>query len=256
VLYYFMSLFIHSENQTLLWNIVSNMDITKSVFVDGSPQKAIWFKNIIEEFYIKCYGRVLSTSELRDLNRAVLSHMTENLRSIKSRSTVQPQQQQQQQQQSKSTAHEEPRTVYSRNNGQTNEYNQQFSNRQQEYENMIKRPSPPEPNFSENIKDEPISNMEELLKQQQKQREYELNSIMPAPIQSARETIKIHNQEDISVGADRVLDEARAKKVSWSDEINIQGELLTIKEQLARLLTMVEELRCVSKSGASEEIIM
>ena len=255
MLYYFMSLFIHSENQTLLWNIVSNMDITKSVFVDGSPQKAIWFKNIIEEFYIKCYGRTLSTTELRDLNRAVLSHMTENLRSIKSRSTVQSQQQ------SKSTTHEEPQTLYSRNNGQTNEYNQQFSNRQQEYENMIKRPTPPEPNFIENIKDEPISNMEELLKQQQKQREYEVSSIMPAPIQSTRETIKIHKQEDINVGADRVLDVPLAKKVSWSDETNIKNELLVIKEQLAQLLTIVEELRYANKSGANkgratEEILL
>jgi hypothetical protein len=225
------------------------MDITKSVFVDGSPQKAIWFKNIIEEFYIKCYGRTLSTFELRELNRAVLSHMTENLRSIKGRSVVQTQK-------SVPVVNQEPQTVYSRNNGQTNEYNQQFSNRQQEYENMIKRPTPPEPNFSENIKDEPISNMEELLKQQQQQREYEISSIMPAPIQSVRETIKIHKQEDISIGADRVIDDSKAKKVSWSDEINIQNELLTIKEQLAQLLSIVEELRSVNKNGATEGITL
>ena len=242
-----MSLFIHSENQTLLWNIVSNMDITKSVFVDGSPQKAIWFKNIIEEFYIKYYGRTLSTSELRELNRAVLSHMTENLRSIKGRSMVQSQK-------SVPVVNQEPQTVYSRNNGQTNEYNQQFSNRQQEYENMMKRPNPPEPNFSDNIKDEPISNMEELLKQQQQQREYELNSIRPVIDASVRETIKIHKQEDISIGADRVIDDSKTKKVSWSDEINIQNELLTIKEQLAQLLIIVEELRGVKKSGATEGI--
>ena len=242
-----MSLFIHSENQTLLWNIVSNMDITKSVFVDGSPQKAIWFKNIIEEFYIKYYGRTLSTSELRELNRAVLSHMTENLRSIKGRSMVQSQK-------SVPVVNQEPQTVYSRNNGQTNEYNQQFSNRQQEYENMMKRPNPPEPNFSDNIKDEPISNMEELLKQQQQQREYELNSIRPVIDASVRETIKIHKQEDISIGADRVIDDSKTKKVSWSDEINIQNELLTIKEQLAQLLIIVEELLGVTKSGATEGI--
>ena len=96
--------------------------------------------------------------------------------------------------------------------------------------------------------------MEELLKQQQQQREYELNSIRPVIDASVRETIKIHKQEDISIGADRVIDDSKAKKVSWSDEINIQNELLTIKEQLAQLLIIVEELRGVKKSGATEGI--
>jgi len=250
-----MSLFIHSENQTLLWNVISNMDITKSVFVEGSPQKNAWFKNIIEEFYIKNYGRNLSVPDLRELNRSVIAHMTENLRSIQNRSAVSYQQNQ--------TVYQEPQTLYSRNNqpvsniNKSDEYNQQFSRRQQEYENMMKKPNPPEVKFSDNIKDEPISNMEELLRQQQKQREYEINSIMPAPIQTnERETIKIHRQEDIIVGVDSVLDDSKPKKVSWSDENDIRNELLTIKQQLAQVLITLEQIRnCNQTAKDSEEKI-
>jgi hypothetical protein len=247
-----MSLFIHSENQTLLWNIISNMEITKTVFVEGSPQKSAWFKNIIEEFYIKNYSRNLTTNDLRDLNRSVVSYMVENMRSVQNRSSAY------QSEAPKRTVYQEPQTVYSRNNQQasivnkTDEYNQQFSRRQQEYESMVKKPLPPEVNFSDNIKDEPISNMEELLKQQQRQREYELNSVRPAPPQPERETIKIHIQEDIAVGADRVLEESKSKKVSWSDETDIRNDLASIKTQLAQLLTIVEELRGANKNGTDE----
>jgi hypothetical protein len=228
------------------------MEITKAVFVEGSPQKSAWFKNIIEEFYIKNFSRNLTTNDLRDLNRAVVSYMVENLRSVQNRSVAYQSEAQ------KKVVYQEPQTVYSRNNQQasimnkTDEYNEQFSRRQQEYESMVKKPLAPEVKFSDNIKDEPISNMEELLKQQQRQREYELNSIRPAPPQPERETIKIHIQEDISVGVDSVLEESKSKKVSWSDEADIRNELLTIKTQLSQLLSIVEELRGVNKGGASE----
>lgn len=250
MLCYFMSLFIHSENQTLLWNIISNMEITKAVFVEGSPQKSAWFKNIIEEFYIKNYSRNLNANDLRDLNRSVVSYMVENLRSVQNRSIAYQSEAQ------KKVVYQEPHTVYSRNNQQqsilqkTDDYNQQFSRRQQEYESMVKKPLPPEVNFSDNIKDEPISNMEELLKQQQRQREYELSSIRP--VQTERETIKIHSQEDIAVGADRVIDEAKPKKVSWSDETDIKNDLILIKTQLAQLLSVVEELRNTNRRDAEE----
>jgi len=249
-----MSLFIHSENQVLLWNLISNMDITKAVFVEGSPQKSAWFKNIIEEFYIKNYSRNLTMNDLRDLNRSVISYMVENLRSVQNRNIAYRAEAQ------KKVVYQEPQTVYSRNNQQqsivnkTDEYNEQFSRRQQDYESMVKKPSPPEANFSDNIKDEPISNMEELLKQQQRQREYELNSVRPPPpVQTEREIIKIHSQEDIAVGIDRVLEEAKPKKVSWSDETDIRNELFTIKSQLAQLLNIVEELRGTNKNEATEE---
>jgi hypothetical protein len=50
-----------------------------------------------------------------------------------------------------------------------------------------------------------------------------------------------------------VLEEAKPKKVSWSDETDIRNELFTIKSQLAQLLSIVEELRGANKNEATEE---
>jgi len=231
-----MSLFIHSQNQSLLWNIISNMDITRTIFVEGSPQKSIWFKNIIEEFYIKYYGRKLSLDELRELNRQVITYMVDNLKTIH-RNTAKPQLVQTQVQL-------EPQTVYSRNAPQ--EYNEQFDKRQKEYETMVKKPLPPEVNFSENIKDEPISNMEELIKEQMQMREYEISSMLrPGPVVQVPTTnnITIHKEENVALEHDKEIDEIKSKKVSWSDESTIQQDLDLIKGQIADLYNIVQQLQ-------------
>lgn len=233
-----MSLFIHAQNQSLLWNIVSNMEITKAIFVEGSPQKSIWFKNIIEEFYIKYYGRNLSLDELRELNRNVISYMVENLKTIY-REAARPQARPQ-------NVTAEPQTIYSRN--APLEYNEQFDLRQKEYETMVKKPLPPEVNFSENIKDEPISNMEELIKNQLQMREYEISSVpRPGPVNSVTlptsNNITIHKEETVSVEPDKEIDETRSKHVSWSDEATIQQDLDLIKGQIADLYNIVQQLQ-------------
>jgi MinD-like ATPase involved in chromosome partitioning or flagellar assembly len=62
-----------------------------------------------------------------------------------------------------------------------NMYADQFNTRQQEYTNMGKPPAPPIANFSEKVEDEAITNMDELLQQQIKQREYDVAMVKPTP---------------------------------------------------------------------------
>lgn len=241
-----MSLFIHSENQTLLWNIISNMDITNAVFVQGSPQKSIWFKNIIEEFYIKIYGKQLTVVELRELNRQVITYMTNNLREIQKKVSRQlvltepPK--------PKQNVFYEPKTEYSRNSagGNSEIYNDIFSKRQKDYEAMIVKPVPPKVEFSENLKDEPISNMEELLKAQQKQREYDMQSQITPPLNTAHPKVMI-SKEDISLPIDDIIENDLKKKVTWSDEHEIKDEIkndiLLLKSQLKTVTEKIDNLR-------------
>jgi hypothetical protein len=231
-----MSLFIHSENQTLLWNIISNMEITNAVFVQGSPQKSIWFKNIIEEFYIKIYGKQLSLVELRELNRQVISYMIENLREFQKKVTRQPVIAET----PKQNVFHEHQTEYSRNSavGNSEIYNDLFSKRQKDYEAMVTKPLPPKVEFSETLKDEPISNMEELIKAQQQQRDYDMRVLEQNPINQAHPKVMI-SKEDISVPIDGIIDNDPKKKVSWSDEHEIKNE---IKNDIALLKTQMETL--------------
>jgi len=240
-----MSLFIHSQNQSLLWNIISNMDITKAIFVEGSPQKSIWFKNIIEEFYIKYYGRNLSIDELRELNKQVIGYMVDNLKTIY-KSAAKPSSVQVQ-------SPIEPQTIYSRSAAfnKTEQYNEQYGLRQKEYDTMVKKPFVQEVNFSENVKDEPISNMEELIRQQQQMREYEISSLQmqgPGPVPSqGPNNITIFKEENVSVQPDNEIDESKPKKVSWSDESTIQQDLDLIKSQIADLYAIVQQLQRSAK---------
>jgi len=209
------------------------MDITKSVFVEGTPKKSIWFKNVIEEFYIKLYGRNINAQQLREINKEVIAYMVDDLRKTKVAFSPSPRQ--------------EPQTVYSRSNESTrnpDEYNEKFNTRQKEYETMVKKPTPPEINFSDAVKDEPISNMEELLKKQQQMREYELSQTrfeQPTP-QNNPDKIKINNQQNITIEVDNELTENKQKKVSWSDEFDIKAEFQEIKSQLQQLFKLIEGL--------------
>lgn len=248
-----MSLFIHTENQTLLWNIISNMDITNAIFVQGSPQKSIWFKNIIEEFYIRHYGKNLTPTNLRELNREVIAYMVENLKSMYKRPTqvvhapaAQTQPIYLQKEAQTKTPYREPQTEYSRNSGGGNAdvYNDLFNKRQKDYESMSAKPLPPEVNFSENLKDEPISNMEELIKAQQKQREYDMSLLQP---QNAGQTnhpiLTIHKQDDMVIPVDGIIDGEPKKKVSWSDEHELKADILTIKQQIETLFDKLDSFR-------------
>jgi hypothetical protein len=56
-----------------------------------------------------------------------------------------------------------------------NEFQEQFSNRQKEYETMFQKPLPKEINFSEQMEDGVITNMEELIQKEKRQREMEIS---------------------------------------------------------------------------------
>jgi hypothetical protein len=209
------------------------MDIAKGAFVEGSPQKSIWFKNVIEEFYIKNYTRALTIVELRELNREVISYMMDNLRAIQKRqqNIATPLQ--------KVAAYQEFQTEYSRNNAAPVKVDDLFSKRQKDYETMFNKPPPPEVNFSENVKDEPISNIEELIKAQQKQREYD----MQLSNESSTPKITIHGQENVSLPFDVSIENESKKKVSWSDENEMRNDILLIKNQIEALSDKMENMR-------------
>jgi hypothetical protein len=212
------------------------MEITNAVFVQGSPQKSIWFKNIIEEFYIKIYGKQLSIVELRELNRQVISYMIENLREFQKKLTRQPVIAET----PKQNVFHEHKTEYSRNSaaGNSEIYNDLFSKRQKDYEAMVTKPLPPKVEFSETLKDEPISNMEELIKAQQQQRDYDMRVLEQNPINQSHPKVMISKQ-DISVPIDGIIENDHKKKVSWSDEHEIKNE---IKNDIALLKTQMETL--------------
>lgn len=145
-----MSLYVHAENQTLLWNTIQKMP----EFHRAPIQKEQWFSNIIRHFYQQHQHQQLTPADLQILNRQTIAYMVEDLHAYASTPRAQP------------------------------KIMDAFASRQYEYESQTKPKEPPVANFGEKIDDEAITNMDELIQQQIKQREYDVAKAkenMPVP---------------------------------------------------------------------------
>lgn len=153
-----MSNFITYENQTLLWNTITNVPLFNKI---PHQDKANWFKNIIGSIHEQNENRYLSYQELHDLNKYTISYMINILKQI----------------------NEMPI--------QTNS----FEEKQKEYDNMKTKQAPPEPNFKEHVEDTAIENMDELIKQHQQQRQMDLN-VTNSPLQNQEDKKQINDLKE------------------------------------------------------------
>jgi hypothetical protein len=185
-----MSLYVQPENQQLLWNTIQKIPNIQAI-----PQgdREIIFKNTIKTLYENNRHRSLSSSELKELNKQTVQNMAQvlNSRVLKQNTKIN-------QNNINYTITENngfrnpslnamrPVQPISEVKGNRQEgYTMEVANRQREYDNMMKREVPPEPNFKEAIDDRAIENMEELLQQQLKQRELDIQNISgPMPTQN------------------------------------------------------------------------
>ena len=151
-----MAKFIEHNNQTLLWNTITKIPLFNEK-VDPDFQ-AQWFRDIIEKIYINQQHRLLNNTELHILNKYAVSTMISSLKNITLNENIvnDPY--------TKQTNHinNEPHTNHINNEPHINHINN-------EKNNIV----------FEVIEDKAIDNMDELLNQQIKMRELDLNIITP-----------------------------------------------------------------------------
>lgn len=78
-----MRLFIHQENQTLLWNLIQQSPHWEEFSALYKGHTNLWFKNIISNFYDKywdLYGQKMSVEDLKRVNREVMAAMILDIR--------------------------------------------------------------------------------------------------------------------------------------------------------------------------------
>ena len=230
-----MSLFIHNENQNLLWNIISKCEpFTRFFYRNNQYNPNLWFRNIIQKFYSENTSNRFTKDGLNELNREVLKYMVDDLKTL-----LNPQQ---------VPIMEQPIHSNVSSFVETREemFSRQFDEKQKEYNSLLAKPVPPTVDFGGNIKDEAISNMDDLLRNQMKQREEELKQYSPPPIDvKLSNKLKIDDGNIVNIDKTIVeLDDKNKKSVSWASDIEdlkIQLQLLTTKVDL--LQTEVGELR-------------
>lgn len=139
-----MALYIHPENQTLLWNTLQKNPKFHQITIN----KQEWFSSIIKSFYENIqYLPPMTPQDLLQINRQTISYMMEQINAL---------------------LVDRPKFTESK------KVVSDFNTRQQEYESALKPKLPPIADFSEKINDDAIQNMDELLQQQIRQRDYDV----------------------------------------------------------------------------------
>ena len=175
-----MSKFIQQENQRLLWNVSQKLPNIRHVFPEMVQQER-WFKEVIQHFYEKRKHASLSRRDLEELNKEVIQYMIDHIAHQVGAQTRPLLKDHSRTHTKNVTFGPEPVgatpfvPITPRPQAIIGEPRLASTNlleeRQREYDNMLKREVPAEPNFREMEKDTVIENMDELLQQQLRERE-------------------------------------------------------------------------------------
>lgn len=159
------SQYISTENQAILWKTIQASPLIKQ-----QPPQVVqqWFKNIIHIFYTQIAGlnvKFGTRDELHAWNKKTIQYM---MADIKAKSQQEPVANH-----TNNGSRLEPEVIVRDNATRTESLEKQFVSRQQAYSEFLQKP-PPEVDFRLVEKDEPISNIESLIKQHLDERDRDL----------------------------------------------------------------------------------
>lgn len=222
-----MSLYVLPENQELIWKTISKVPQFQQMN-NTQNEKHIWFRNVIQMFHEKTSPNI-DVKQLRQLNKETIQFM---MKDLKNQKTFQPLSE------INNLGNNPLQSSFSNNQGsyietnntQTRDYiheqkqmqlTDQFASKQKEYESFLQKPSAREINFQEKEQDDkPIENLDELMQRQLKEREYEVQTLLPPKIEEKKEKRKeeMPDLEEVEFDVvDLELSEPK-KRVSWADE--------------------------------------
>lgn len=238
-----MTLFVHRENQEILWQNITQTDAFQRTFSQRPPYESNeWFKNIIQMFYQESLRqRIDSRPALSDFNRQVLRYMLQDLSQ-----RVAAQQPTNPLLNDRMITHNlQPSTMESKEEIHARE----FAQRQRDYDALLKRPEPPAPKFGETVKDDVITNMDELIQQQMKMRE---QIVIPPPPQRQEQQpqvqpvnrLHIHNEEPAkTVTWKEPVIELQAPANYSADAMNeVKSEMGQMREQIKEIQSMMRQM--------------
>lgn len=187
-----MALYIHPENQELLWKIINNNPYVNEMFSKINPtQRSEWFKSIVAKFYTQVENKNLTVDELHMLNKDTLSYMVKYTQNIIAQTQAPtqaspPQLQQQypvnsrqmQPPQSPSSPQQQyPQQQYPQQQQPQYQYQQQQPTANiTDYKSIVEKKEPEAIDFKEKFEDTAIKNMDELVEKHRRERELEMNA--------------------------------------------------------------------------------
>jgi hypothetical protein len=222
-----MALFIASENQQLLYEMIHKTPNFYQVFPEGSSidEKNDWFRGIIKQFYQQITGNI-SREQLKLLNRTVLGHMVGLLQEKLNK----------------------PKPMFTQ---LKREHAPEYESQELQYRSLFEVPKPKAIDFSEKLEDEAITNMSELIENHKKMREQELKQYAPLPIAyepTDNITVKIMQEVSKEELQPTIINEKRVQfdipldKSNFSKEIeNIYSKMENMDSKLNDIMSFIKE---------------
>jgi hypothetical protein len=276
---YFKTNIISNNNQSLLWKVINNTPQTINYFAGAPPgEKEKWFQYIIGQVYNQFRGQNLS---LKDMNKRAIDAMLQSIH-VPSLSVTQstpssvpyqsapmapsqsapmaPYQSVTQSTPSQSAPMAPSQSVPSqsapmapyRTKEQT--LNEQFSRRQAEYDLMTKKETPT-PHFTENVKDEAILDLNSAVEAYKRNRNEDVDVVIPPPPQQASQSplkLNLKDAQPVSLVIDEIVVDNKSpekKAVQWGQNtehvfdnnysILLEKDIAEIKSQLAEILSLL-----------------
>lgn len=167
-----MSLFISNKNQELLWKVINNNSYINEMDVSF---KIDWFKQTIGIFFDMYREKKLNKKELKKLNKDFVERISKD---VKYMIELKEKEEKILLEREKEIEKEKERqnefvleTLSERLAPQSDEINKKYNERQENYNDLLNKKVPDEIDFSENMNDNKIKDMEELLEKERRQRE-------------------------------------------------------------------------------------
>lgn len=262
-----MSLYVVQENQELLWNVISKNIYIRDYFAPyNSEKKNEWFKTIIRMFYEKYKTQNLTVADLNNVNKETISYMIHNVREQINQSvakTSAPTQSVPSYQPANSYGIHTPPIVP---DTRQEIYAKEFEQRQLEYANLNKKPSPDKVDFAEKIEDGVIQNMDELVKLQMQQRAYEMTMIPPpinqtatevispvksnvkSSIQTAPPKLQIDTTSNIEISIEEIIPSNNKKSVTWKTDETTSTIESSVDPDINHVNKLETEIRVLRES--------
>lgn len=237
-----MSLYIKNDNQALIWKTIHKTPLIDNFFRSYPPgSQEVWFRNIIKIFHIR-NPNIINQDNLSRINRDTIAYMVNDLKQKSNPPILSS---------NPLVNYQEPTTEYSRNSdlNTKDEFAEKFTNRQKEYETMMKKPETPEIQFTEKLEDGVINNMDELIQKQLKEREMDMLKYAPTPPISTSMTMSYQLQptsNKISIGSD--IDHIESISLDNTHISNQKKVSFTLYDESTEIVKLENRIRELEKT--------
>lgn len=253
-----MSLLVHPENQQLIWNIINNNPFVIQFFQSNSHMnKENWFKSTMEHFYNLHRDKNIDKLQLNQLNKEVLTHMIQTLHTSSSNQPVKQEPPIQSQPTSSQQSYNTIQTPPIPENNQAQIYQNQFNEKKQEYSSMFDVTKPDDIDFREKETDTVLTNADELLQQQIKERNAYLN-IHPSPSVDVSHTTLPDTSVSENIQLVPSTNEPEQHVVNINSKVidmlsEQQNEIKKLNDLLVSLSKEIQEIKSELSSATTKE---